>query len=159
MDREAARPAAGGTLHARGPRLLVLLGQDRPPAAGAVAGVANADARPLVDAHARGPAGGGSGVGSAPAAAVVTAAFVIAASIVVVVAAGVAAGAGGGGLVDMDLVGEGVRVAGGDRGYVVLVGVDAGHELHDGRREGLLHGVADLGTFWMQDKGSVSTYQ
>ena len=44
----------------------------------------------------------------------------------------------------MDLVGEGVGVAGGDRGDVVLVGVDAGHELHDGRGKGLLHCVTDL---------------
>lgn len=48
-------------------------------------------------------------------------------------------------LVDVDLVGERVRLAGGDGRDVVLVRVDAGDDLHGRREEGLLHCLADFG--------------
>lgn len=56
-------------------------------------------------------------------------------------------------LVDGDLVGERVRLARRYRRDVVLVRVDAGHDLHGGRQERLLHGLADLGSF-CEGKGS-----
>jgi len=50
-------------------------------------------------------------------------------------------------LINVYSIGEGVRLACGDGGYVVLVGVDKGDYLHDRCHEGLAHGLPDFGSF------------
>lgn len=47
-------------------------------------------------------------------------------------------------LIDVDLEGERVAALGGYGGYMVLVGVGKGDNLHGGGEEGLFHGATDL---------------
>lgn len=50
-------------------------------------------------------------------------------------------------LVNVDLVGEGVRGLGGDGGDVVFVRVGKGDDFESGGEEGLFHGTTDFGSF------------
>lgn len=50
---------------------------------------------------------------------------------------------------EVDLVRERVAALGGDRGDVVFVSVDKGDDFHGGGEEGLLHGSADFGSFYV----------
>lgn len=50
---------------------------------------------------------------------------------------------------EVDLVRERVTALSGDGGDVVFVGVDKGDDFHGGCEEGLLHGSADFGSFYV----------
>lgn len=51
-------------------------------------------------------------------------------------------------LVNVDLVGEGIRALGGDGRDVIFVGIRERDDLHGCGQEGLLHRPADFGSFY-----------